>query len=372
MQCRQACSGKNRKFSKNRTCREILVELDCASNLATKMLLLPRNCPSSRLVNRPFRQAAFTILEVLVSAALLTIVALVSFSIVSSISSAWKEQKARVSAFEGARVGFEILTERLSQATLNTYWDYNDPARPTRYIRQSDLHFILGEADSILPDSIDNVVTDSVFFIAPLGFGGTTATQPLFKMLTACGFYVRFSDDLDRPDFLTSRVPSRFRYRLYQYLQPGEELSIFTDSNPRGWYQDALESNSFPMIDNVVGLILKANYRGTTDLVSTYAYDSQSVAGGSSAEPPITFNQLPSSLSVALVVIDEDSARRLADRFGTQPPDLQPEAPPGDDAANYAAYLQAWEDKLKNFVPRINYRILTAEVPIKGAKWSSQ
>ncbi|HRJ72547.1 MAG TPA: Verru_Chthon cassette protein C [Terrimicrobiaceae bacterium] len=313
----------------------------------------------------------FTLLEVLVSAALLMIVTLMSYSIISSISSAWKGHKARLGAFEGARVAFELLTSRLSQATLNTYWDYNDPAKPTRYLRQSELHFVMGRGKDLLPSGVTDVVGDAVFFVAPLGFTTETQFRPLVKMLTACGFFVRFSAELNRPAFLGTRVPERYRYRLFQFLQPGEQLGIYASSSGGSWFSDAVAQNAFPMVDNVIGLILRANYPTSSGERSDYAYDSRD-DGGSPADPPPNFHQLPPRVSVTMVVIDEDSARRLAGIYGDTAPPIGPEPSTlFTTPAQYESDLIAWENQLKSFNPRINYRILTAEIPIRGAKWSS-
>jgi len=334
--------------------------------------------PSTAVFPRRARslRRGFTILEVLVSAVLLLIVSLISYSIISSISSAWRTHKARLSTFEGARVGFELLTNRLSQATLNTYWDYDDPANPTRYLRRSELHFNMGRGATLLPD-LPGVTGDAVFFLAPLGFTSTTGLQPLTKMLTACGFYIRFSSEVERPDFLDARIPVRFRYRLMQFLQPGENLAVYdlTPDNETNvaernrWFTDHVADHSFPMIDNVIGLILRANYPVGNSEVSEYSFDSRN---GTRNAPTPSYHQLPPSISVTMVVIDEDSARRLAEEFGATAPPLQP--PPSNNftnADNYDADLQAWETLLREITPGINYRIFTADVPIRGAKWSS-
>lgn len=322
---------------------------------------------------RGIRFRGFTLLEILVSIALFMLVAVISVSIISGISSAWKSHKARVGAFEGARVAFEMLTSRLSQATLNTYWDYDDPADPSRYLRRSELHFVMGRGTALLPSTLTDVVGDAVFFIAPLGFTTDTQFRPLVKMLTACGFYVRFSNDLNRPTFLGSRIPDRYRFRLLQFLQPGEQLGIYGVPSGNTWFSGAsiVADNSFPMVDNVIGLILRAHYPTSSGNQTDYAFDSRN-DGGSPANPPPNFNQLPPSVSVTMVVIDEDSAQRLAAKYGQTAPPVGPPSPPRfTNPSDYDSDLAAWENQLKSFTPKINYRILTAKIPIRGAKWSS-
>lgn len=306
----------------------------------------------------------------MVSSLVLMIVAVLSYSIINSIAGAWKSAKTRLSTFEGARAGFELLTNRLSQATLNTYWDYNDPENPTGYIRQSELHFIQGNAADLLP-GLSGTGTQCVFFLAPLGFTETTDLQPLVKMLTACGFYIAFSGELDRPDFLSEKIPERHRYRLYQFMEPGEDLSIYQHKTDNGWFWNPqnlnnFTKNSYPMIENVIGLIIRAKYPTSAGDIQTYDYDSRPTP----TAPPQTTNQLPPNLEVTLVVMDEDSARRLEDKYGQTPPPIIPSADSFDEKP-YDKVIEDWETTLQNYNPPINYRIFTANIPIRGAKWSS-
>ncbi len=314
-------------------------------------------------------EAAFTIIEVLASTAVLMIVVVLTHSILSSTAEAWKANKARISAFEGARVAFEALTTRLSQATLNTYWDYDDPETPKRYLRMSELHFVMGRAANLIP-GISDTSLDAVFFVAPLGFTETPSMEPLVKMLTACGFYVRFSDDPKRPGFLAGRVKSRYRYRLFQFLQPGEQLQIYATATGNAWFQNAVPAWSFPMVDNVLGLILRVKYPTSSGEKVDYAYDSRA---GSHSKPTPTYNQLPPVIAATMVVIDEDSARRLAAQYGVDPPPVLPDGNAFTDPAHYEGDLRNWEQKLQGGggLPKLTYRVLSAEIPIRGAKWSS-
>lgn len=315
----------------------------------------------------------FTLLELLASMAVLIVVAVLSYSILNSTMSAWKSHKARLNPFEGARTAFEILTSRLSQATLNTYWDYNDPANPTQYLRQSELHFIAGKASVLIP-GVTNTSMDAVFFVAPLGFTDTPANDPLVKMLVACGFYVRFSDDSSRPAFLNGRVEERFRFRLYQFLEPGEQLAIYDGGagSSREWFRTGLDDWSFPMVDNVIGLIIRVKYPTPGGEGVAYEYDSRD---GSPSNPQPNYHQLPPVVAVTMVAIDEDSARRLAEKFGSEMPPILPAAGTFANPAEYENDLRDWEMLLRgedsSGLPQITYRLLNAEIPIRGARWSS-
>ena len=293
--------------------------------------------------------------------AVLVIVAGLGLSIMTATTSAWNVNKARMGAFAEARVAFETLTHRLSQATLNTYWDYDNRGTPTRYLRKSELHFIQGRAADLLP-AVPNTSTDAVFFVAPLGITDTTNYQPLVKMLSACGFYVRFDADSNRPAFLDGKIAKRYRFRLYQFLQPGERLGIYPPPQGNNWFQNDILNWSFPMADNVIGLILRVKYpvAGGSTVVSTY--DSR--LNPNPNLPPATFNQLPPVISATLVVIDESSARRLEN--GANPPAILPDPPAFLLPGQYDQDISDWETKLQNFVPKIAYRVLSADIHLRS------
>ncbi len=307
---------------------------------------------------------AFTLLEVLVSAALLAVVAVLTTSVVNGISSAWTMQRGRVSSFEGARAGFELLTHRISQAVLNTYWDYDDPALPSRYQRKSDLHFTVGRASLLLPD-VAGATGDAVFFIAPLGFTDSPTYKPLIRMLTGCGFYLSFGADDARPGFLGARIRDRWRFRLHQMIEPGEKLGVYSLPQGNAWFQSRVAQNSHPIVENAFGLILRTIYP-TASAGSTphYTYDSRDTAA------PFSHHQLPPKLAVTLLVMDETSALRLADEYGETMPAITPKNPAAFTVEDdYATDLQKWEEELRERA--INYRIFTSEIPIRGAKWST-
>ncbi len=299
---------------------------------------------------------------------LLGIVAGLTFSVITAIGSAWRAHKARVGAFGNARAVFEIVANRLGQATLNTYWDYDDRGNPTRYLRKSELHLVVGKAAALLPD-LEDTATDAVFFIAPLGIAETPADQPLVKLLSACGFYVRFGPQTGRPAFLDTlggRVPPRYRYRLYQVMEPGQRLSVYENASGMGWLRAAAAGWSFPMADNVIGLLLRVRHPSPSGDVVAFGYDSRAFPG---ATPPPTLHQLPPVISVTVVMMDEESATRLAAQHGGEPPPVLPDPDWFDTEAEFEDDLGQWEEKLAGL--KIRYQVLSADVPLRGAKWSS-
>ena len=76
---------------------------------------------------------AFTLIEVLLSTAVLAVLVVLFASMVAQTSALWKRTTGKVEQFRQARNGFERMTSQLAQATLNTYWDYDNPTTPTKY-----------------------------------------------------------------------------------------------------------------------------------------------------------------------------------------------------------------------------------------------
>ncbi len=146
----------------------------------------------------PRRGNGFSLVELLVAAAITSLLMVVLASMTDSAQRTWTYTNGKVEEFRSAREAFEAITRQLSQATLNTYWDYEYPANasgqpdttksPTGYIRQSELRFIVDGAASLTGSN--NTPTHAVFFQAPTGFVSNLANRGLDKLLNTRGFYV--------------------------------------------------------------------------------------------------------------------------------------------------------------------------------------
>jgi len=354
---------------------------------------------------------AFTLIELLVSMAVLILLGVLISTMVKSVSSVTKETRDQVESFQGARAGFEALTRTISQATLNTYWDYYDSAgkpanddayngTPVKYGRQSELHFRSGPANYLFGTANAGLTrpTGAVFFQLPAGVSSNATIKPLTKILNAMGFFLEFGSDVSlRPDFLAAvtNIPLRYRYRLLQMQQPSENLQIYTPdattartkwfTNPLGFTSSVAEKDRpvSVLAENVIALVFIPKLSSAEDpsgaaLVKTnYNYDSRS-AKAFSATPasgaPIsgtTLHQLPPLVEAIMVVIDESSAQRLAAVNGANPPDFGQ----GDlfqtisSSADVDADLATLESNLT--AQRVNYRVYRTVVGIRGAKWSN-
>lgn len=101
------------------------------------------------------KNQGFTLVEMMVTMVL--IIALLYFLIttVSQTQAVMTRTTEKVAQFQSARSGFEAMTRRLSQATLNTYWRAHDNDITTattafKFRRQSELHFISGPTKRFL------------------------------------------------------------------------------------------------------------------------------------------------------------------------------------------------------------------------------
>lgn len=214
-------------------------------------------------------ESGFTLVELMVSTALIALLMLMLLQTVDQTQNIWKRTTAKIAQFQASRAAFESMNRRLSQATLNTYYRATDTASGDSkanflFRRQSELHFVSGHLANATTDSgtVPGIFTASptlpglyqptaraypthgVFFFAPLGIteeGGAKGTdfeatrrfRGLDAMLTACGYFIEYGDDPWRPKVLPLAtetdpgVPPRLRFRLMELSVPAEELLIF-------------------------------------------------------------------------------------------------------------------------------------------------
>jgi uncharacterized protein (TIGR02599 family) len=391
----------------------------------------PIQDPPRHLAARAFA-AAFSLVELLVSMAVFMLILLVLLSMTSSVGKIWQSSTGKIEQFRNARNGFEAMTRRLSQATLNTYWDYDNASAPTTYLRQSELRFISGRNRPGIPATplAGRLGSHAVFFQAPLGVTSTSAgLTELNQLLNTCGYYVEFASDKNyRPPFLQqTSVKEKFRFRLIEMIEPAEKLAIYNYTSGKGkygyfpnaaatprtnvnatlyvsastpgpfpqpngpptpfirgleWLNEPLNFTKasipipFPfnrvLAQNIIAMVILPKLSDQDDptqtlLAPNYAYDSSAYNANPLINPK---NQLPPTVRVTLVALDESSATRI-DKGSTAPG----VAELGVDlttlftnASNYAADLNTLEKALQG--KRLQYRVFTTEVAIAGAKWS--
>ncbi|PTY02941.1 hypothetical protein DB346_07985 [Verrucomicrobia bacterium LW23] len=337
-------------------------------------------------------KAGFTLVELMAAAVILTILLGIIFTMVQQTSDLWKNTRSKISTFQNSRAAFEAITRNLSQATLNTYFDYydaswklrdpsnlsdpTDPASsnfvPAHYGRRSELQYISGPVATVFPSAPAYRQGHAVFFQAPLGrvADGTTYGDSA-TLLNALGYFVEYGNGAaleKRPKFMETAPAERPRYQLIECVQPAEKLRIFDPSLVSGsstdWFTTPVASldQSRVMAENIVALIIQPrSNQADTSLAPQYLYNSR----------PATYDEqrshlLPPLVQVTLVAIDEESALRLHQRYGTAVPPLM-DGGLFTQAASYADDLRTLEGRLqgKDGGPRLNYRIFSTTVNLR-------
>ena len=345
---------------------------------------------------------AFTLLELLAAMTVMLILFGLLSAILSNTKRALGQAQGTGEATRAAQTGFDTLRRTLAQATLNSYWGYDNPGNPANYLRLSELNFVSGAGAELT--ELTGVRTHAVFFQAPLGFadpgalisGSTGNANSLLTALNATGYFVRFGDDpTQRPTVLGTTSTPRYRFRLMQFLEPTTSLSVYktTDIDPPAtrlkWFRDGLIADKYLSVlaENIVALILlpKPAGQNLTDPFSlvkvvneswnpggAYNYDSREGVLTSS-----TRHFLPPSIRVIAVAIDEASAIKLQGNSTTMPFDLDnlglfrtgtTEALLRSDLAKLEGILAAKPGNVAGNTIACTYRIFETDIPLADSK----
>lgn len=319
--------------------------------------------------------AAFSLIELLVAMAVLSLLATLLLVMTSSAQGIAKQVASRTEQFREARRAFDRINQRLSQATLNPYWDYVDasgqprtPANaanfnPRGYARLSDLRYIQTNAASLTSPRGGTLAGQSVFFQAPLGKTENATFSSLTSSLNTVGYFLdKGSDQAIRPPVVQG--PGKVRYRLFELVEPTEALTIYSLTSGNALYDGAnwftqplaVASSSHRLAENIVALLFLAQYKDANgDPKATHSYTSS--PRGSTTQP-VEENNLPPSVRVTMLALDEISARRVTDQNIALPDAI-------DDAS-----LQALEDLLRS--QQLNYRKFESTVSIGASAWSTE
>jgi uncharacterized protein (TIGR02599 family) len=187
------------------------------------------------------RMRGFTLVELLVGMTISVILIIIMLAVMTQMSSSVRTADSKIDAFRSAQAGFDLMTQKLSDATLNTYYDYDSQVAPTTYLRRSDLHFLIEQnanLTTVFP-SANAHSGQSVFFQAPTGYSNSSTYANTPGLLNACGYFIQYGPNSGYwPSiFTTSNQTAHYRYRLMQSIQATEFNSIFVDqegTSPEG------------------------------------------------------------------------------------------------------------------------------------------
>ncbi len=408
----------------------------------------------------PSKNQGFTLVEVMLTTVL--IIGLMYFLVtaVSQTQTVMTRTTEKVVQFQSARSGFEAMTRRLSQATLNTYWRAHDGDVTTattafKFRRQSELQFISGptkrffgaatQLANLNPALEKSYPTHAVFFQTPIGYSEDTTQVgsvklPTFRnldsLLSSCGYFVEFGPETERPPFITNLIPpipDRFRFRLMETAVPSEKLTIFQRPidekgyvDPRVfdeknkyyagmvkddrtsntswvrplWMKEAfLRSTTKPYrfvyarvrSENIIALIILPKLAekdrvkpGTQtadptqlELAPAYEFDSWRVLTGKtvtennrSLDNTARDNLLPPIVQVTMVAVDEKTMARFGPTATNIPTWTQGLFTKAKVVSDYMTDMQTLEQRLLDDPYKPNYRIFTADIVLRGSKWS--
>lgn len=372
---------------------------------------------------------AFTLLEMLLAMTVVVLALMVVVQAMARVQDTWKMTHSKVRQAQDARAGMETMSRTIVSATLNGRWEIADADDPKYLRRQSDLHFVCGPASVLLKKS--NAMTGhGIFFQAPYGYSGptdressttTTAEKVEYEMLpdvlNAWGYFVEFGPDpVKLPAFITGDrraaglAPKRYRFRLMEFRQPAHELSLFqmdTSDPPKSrlsqinvqtelyeWFNTPLaETNesgkrrTAVIAENVLGFIIQPleNYEavdsssGSSSNLPTvqdspidFVHDTRRYQWEpASTRASTTRHQLPASLKITMIVLDEKDWDKLTDeqaqQTGTEVRGLI--VSKFSKPSSFTADLGAVTGELNR--RRMKHREITTVLRLPGSRWTT-
>lgn len=351
------------------------------------------------------RSYGFTLIELMVATVILLGISALMINATGQAGQVFKRTSGKIEQFGEARRAFENVTRSLSEATLNTYWDYSykmvgTSRVPAAYVRQSELRFRSGPMRELIPSHGVSRPSHGVFFQAPAGLvEDQEELHMLDQTLNTWGFFVEVGDDRNlRPQFLGDRVPIRLRSRLMELREPTERLSIYTPppgGSANWWFADSINQSSHRPVrvlaENIVAFVVLPRLsqpdelaRGTKPPLSpNYDYDSTKTSNEKPPKPAVDpevnpKNQLPPVVQIVMVAIDEVSGSRLAEEYsdaqdlGISTDDLFADSHRLEDDPNTPdradGDLHQLEGRLQAM--HLTFRTFSSSVAIRGAKWS--
>jgi len=360
------------------------------------------------------QRRGFTLIELIISTTIFAVMMTALFGLFAETQKVWSSTRAQLGQFQEAQKAFQLMTRRISEATLNPYWDYEYPGgdktkTPVRYVRTSELHFVAGDASDLTGQGAGATLvnglrpTHAIFFQGPFGFhnhGKPSATterwQDFNVLLNSWGYFIELNEDTDRPPHapIGGSIAPRQRFRLMELRAPAEVTSIYDvpsiRSDPNAWFRDKIDGPSVggkrmarPIAENIVALIISPQ---TTDdpndsgdeptaIAPSYTYNTRGYLTATNDTTAKARHQLPPLVRLTMIAVDEPSALRIDSLIaaGNMPAGLSTFLTSSNtffsQAANYEDDLERLEQALID--SNIGYRVFTSTVRLRNARWSA-
>lgn len=319
------------------------------------------------------RASGFTLIELVASAAVISLLMLMLVQMSKSTADTWKKGISRAEEFRESRRAFEMVTRRLATATLNTYWDYEwergiDPTNPNStlgktpigYMRQSELRFRVLPMDNIAREtgyhpgfgiffqsqSATVDIDDQYWSKAYARLDDRKPVTNMDGMLNTWGYFLEIADTTrSMPEFLAKDAPPRYRSRLMEFREDATNLSVYKIKNLKtnqvrdDWFTVPIakidDRPAHIIAENIISLVFlprlsandetarKSNGRIGPQykmLSPNFTYDSKLFNNYGNATVPVAalpnqinpWNQLPPVVQVVMVALDEAGAQKMA------------------------------------------------------------
>lgn len=346
--------------------------------------------PAFRVGRRRFR--GFSLVEVLVSMTILLGILLIITQVISSAQQTWRRASQRLSQFREARTAFDTITRGLSQAAIMSYrtydYGYGGPPgvpksplqAPTGYTTTAQLGIVMGQSNSIFTGLGGSTMSPghAVVFQAPMGYTLNADYRQLNRLMCVRGYYVLFGNDSQYlPQGLTGSLQTKFRYRLWEYQPPAETNMVYAPNQSTAWtkvaqgdMQPVQGVNTVrPVAENILTLVLAPSFGTSSSSTGSVVTVNQNTTPAhydfnsyTPADTKLKYH-LPTSVQVVMVAIDEESAIRLAQEYGSNPPQLYSAS--FTNPSSMANDLKIVRESLLKH--HVNFRVFSSSVTIPAA-----
>ncbi|MDF1852781.1 MAG: Verru_Chthon cassette protein C [Verrucomicrobiales bacterium] len=323
---------------------------------------------------------AFSLVELLISMAILSLMILMVSFMLGEVEKGWSRVRGGSIEFRDARNAFETIANRISQARIDTYWDYEmDGGLPVQYRKSSHLHFVAGPAEDLVPDSLVEASGSAIFFEAPFGISRQQDLKGLASLLNGWGYFAGFSGDVEwQPLFARGAVADRYRFRLFEYHLPTEELVLHSEDTvvEYDWITNHLVSENVSVLAENIILFLIHPVDSTEPeeahkLAEQYRFDSRAYSlAPELSNAARTQHEIPPMIKMTMVAVSEgDFGRLQGGRANRIPVELQfEEIAPFEKAADFEKDLHALEEHLQE--ERVDYRVFSTVISLRASKWT--
>jgi type II secretory pathway pseudopilin PulG len=317
----------------------------------------------------PWRHAvaAFTLVELLVSMALLTFIMLILAGVTESAGRAWREGQSRTETFQSARTALEIVSREITPAVVDTR-----------------MQFVLAPGDLLSRAGAKNVAPNSsaLLWMAPLGEEGS---------LNCVGYYL-YRDDA-RQFYRLKRIfipsptdakPSPYFPQMVNASNP-QDTALRTSSVNADWFTRKWDAEAFDeenpannqavvssAADGVVAmwvqcldvlgkpipLVSKSSVHPTSELfynsaaffqvaTSTAFENGRSLLYLAQTSQSMKANRVPAAIDLTLITVDRRTLARGL-KIPEMPDQTDPNYLDANGAINVDALVLEYKNRLRN------------------------